>query len=504
MKKWLWGLFASLLLVALIAGVFSAAKIGKAASIDEDFQIEGNVLFKYYGEDELCIVPDSVKKISSAAFEGNEFIKRIVLPDNLEEIEYNAFAEMPNLERVIIPDSVTRIGSSSFANCPKLSSVYIGKSLTEMGACPFAGCVSLNEVEINDLNENFTCVDGVIYSSNRRILYEMLPGRQRNYFVFPDTVVSISPYAFWGCDKLMYVTASDSLKVVPAYAFSKADNLLSVSLSFNTTEIDMKAFENCSKLVQVYIPDSCNSIHSTSFDGCVSLSIYTVVGTFAEDYADENGIPVVYEPIYDLNMATIAREKDAELELLKKQEAQNPVYDPSSDDSIAYTYIVNNQAVILMDPSKMEVCDGLDYQRDGGVDYNSVLRESIEDGSIPENLFYLKSDIEEIEIPSDVTDIGKFSFARTGLKKIVIPEGVENIGLGAFYHCEDLTDVVIPDSVKNIECNAFEKTSWINDWYENGESDYLIVGDGVLLAYKGDKESFIMPENVKYVSCEIE
>ena len=40
------------------------------------------------------------------------------------------------------------------------------------------------------------------------------------------------------------------------------------------------------------------------------------------------------------------------------------------------------------------------------------------------------------------------------------------------------------------------------DWYENGESDYLIVGDGVLLAYKGEEEDFVLPANVKYVACE--
>ena len=67
-----------------------------------------------------------------------------------------------------------------------------------------------------------------------------------------------------------------------------------------------------------------------------------------------------------------------------------------------------------------------------------------------------------------------------------------------------LAEVVIPSSVKVIEKNAFDKTLWLEDWYANSPDDYLIVGDGVLLAYKGDKDSFVMPENVKYVSCDIE
>ena len=34
--------------------------------------------------------------------------------------------------------------------------------------------------------------------------------------------------------------------------------------------------------------------------------------------------------------------------------------------------------------------------------------------------------------------------------------------------------------------------------------DYLIVGDGILIAYKGKKEDYVRPENVKSVSCDIE
>ncbi len=504
MKKWLIGIICSLIAILTTAFILSSAIKSNAVSLDEQFQIEGENLVKYYGQDEVCVIPDKVKAISASAFEGNEFVKRVKMPDGLETIEYNAFSGMPNLERVVIPDSVTRIGSSAFADCPKLTSVYLGKNIAELGACPFAGCTSLQTVELNEYNENLTCVDGVIYSSDRKILYEMLPGREKEYFIFPDIVNSISPYAFWGCDKLMYVTASDSLENIGAYAFSNAESLLSISLSFNTKEIGMKAFENCQKLVQVYIPDSCKAIHDTAFDGCKTLSIYTNLGTDAEKYANEKSIPVIYKPIYDLNMATVSREKELELEKIKKHEAENPpAYDPSKDNPTAYTYVVDDRAVILMDPEKLEVYSGSSTKASGS-DYDSVLKESLVDGKIPENLFYMKKELSKIDLPEDFTEIGKFSFARTGISEIIIPDGVEKIDFGAFYHCDNLMTVSIPDSVKIIEKNAFAKTLWLDDWYENGDSDYLIVGDGVLLAYKGDKESFVMPENVKYVSCDID
>lgn len=503
MKKRL--LIASSLLLACLTlfVVLAAVDRSKALSVNENFQIDGTVLMKYYGNDEVCVIPDSVTEIGSGAFEGNGYVKRIIFNDKLEKIDYNAFAEMPLLERVVLPDSVNFIGSSSFANCPNLTSFYMGKGVSEIGNCPFAGCNNLTDLQINDNNEYFTVIDSVLYSADRTVLCEMLPGRDKTYYICPETVSYVKPYALWGCDSLLYVTLSDNLVTIGAYAFSNVPSMKAVSLSFNSREISMKAFENCKSLEQIYIPDSLYKIHETAFDGCDSLAIYAFEGSFGANYAIENDIKVIYSPIYDLNIAALVREEQAKEEAEARKEANNKEELPPVDiakDSIGATIVVNNEAVVLMDPEKMAVIDGADFKSG----YNNLLRNSILDNRIPDNLFYLKTDLKEINIPGIVKTIGEFSFSRSGLESIYIPEGVETIKKGAFYHCDNLKEVVIPSTVTVIEKNAFDKTPWLENWYETSEDDYLIVGDGVLLAYKGDKDSFVMPENVKYVSCDIE
>ncbi|MBP5564508.1 MAG: leucine-rich repeat protein, partial [Lachnospiraceae bacterium] len=299
-------LISSVLVLGIIIAMLSVNKI-KAESISEDFQMDKTTLVKYLGSDEVCVIPKSTKKIATGAFEGNSSVSRVVLPDGLEEIEYNAFAEMSNLERVVLPDSVTKLGASTFANCEKLSSFYIGKNLNEIGSCIFAGCDNLSTVEVSDDNKYITCVDGVLYSADRSVLYEMLPGRSKNFYVFPDTVSAISPYAFWGCNNLEFVNVSDNVLVLPPYAFSGARSLVSVTLSFNTTEIKMKAFENCSALMQVYIPDSVKEISDSAFDGCPNVSILTTPLSYAESYADEKGIDTIDSPKYDIKKANLLR-----------------------------------------------------------------------------------------------------------------------------------------------------------------------------------------------------
>ena len=505
-------IFIILIFTAILSlGIALSSVIkGKAVSISEDFQMDKNTLVKYYGTDETCIIPEGTKVIASAAFEGNSNIKKVVIPKSVEEIGYNAFAEMSNLERIIIPDSVSKIGASAFANCEKLTTVYLGSNVSEIGSCPFAGCISLKEIEVSENNKYLTCVDDVLYSADRKVLYEMIPGREKNFYVFPDTVSAISPYAFWGCDNLEHTIVSDNVLVIPPYAFSGAKGLKSVTLSFNTKEISLKAFENCESLEQVYVPDSITFINDSAFDGCPKVSIYATALSTGETYALNKDIKVIYEPIYDLNYATTIRNQYAkeQSEKAKKaaEEEEEKFFDISKDDSLGAAIVVNDQAVVLMDPHKIQLATPSDKQ-DSNVseaDFNFILNSNMENHVIPENLFYLKSDLTEITIPEDTKYIGKFSFARTGLKSVTIPDGVRSIGFGAFYHCDDLKDVVIPDSVTEIEPQAFEKTAWLEDWYENGESDYLIVGDGILIAYKGDPDEYVKPENVKSVSCDIE
>lgn len=516
-KRYFFAIITALSLVLVCTFALSSFLSGKATGVSEDFQMDGTTLAKYLGAEETVIIPKDTKVIAPAAFEGNNYVKKVVLPDGLEEIGYNSFAEMDNLERIIIPSSVTKLGASAFANCTNLSSAFIGSGVNQIGSSIFAGCDKLTNLEVSDDSKYLTSLDGVLYSADRTVLYEMLPSREKNFFVFPETVVTISPYAFWNCNSLEHVIVSDKVIEIPPYSFSGAHGLKSVTLSFNTTSIGLKAFENCEKLEQIYIPDSVVSINNSAFDGCTKLSIYSNALSTGEKFATEKEINVIYQPKYDLNIASSLRtayaKEQSEKEAKKQEKEEEKFFDISKDDSLGAAIIVNSQAVVLMDPEalKLSAANKENPETNDNVEaldvidnYDTLLEKSLDHNIIPENLFYLKSDLTEITIPENAKYIGKFSFARSGLKKVVIPDNVYSIGFGAFYHCDDLAEVVIPDTVSQIEPQAFEKTAWLEDWYENGESDYLIVGDGILIAYKGSKEDYVRPDNVKSVACDIE
>lgn len=201
-----------------------------------------------------------------------------------------------------------------------------------------------------------------------------------------------------------------------------------------------------------------------------------------------------------------------------------------SDEDVLYTIntsaggnlgmvpIVNGNAVVLMDGGS-----GVTYQGEYVPEEQSALQSKVNEvtasasstGKIGAGAFYREAMLKDFTFPEGVDAVEKFAFARSNLQSVAIPEGVTSIGYGAFYHCDSLTDVTIPDTVTTIEENAFSHTPWLENWMVAGtgtaseepagdgnmadEGDFLIVGDGILLAYRGADADPELPAEVKSV-----
>ena len=64
----------------------------------------------------------------------------------------------------------------------------------------------------------------------------------------------------------------------------------------NVTTIGIRAFANNRELMRVYIPSSVTSIGADAFSGCSDFIIICVQGSFADEWAQANGYPAVYNP----------------------------------------------------------------------------------------------------------------------------------------------------------------------------------------------------------------
>lgn len=493
-------------------------------SNNNGFMMDGNKLVKYTGTATSVSVPNGVKVIGAEAFADCSNLSYVTFPDTLERIENGAFSGCRYLNRIIIPEGCESIGNGAFADCKKLSSVVLPASLTEMGTSVFAGCDELKTINIEKGNSNFICEDGVLYNDDRTVIYQVLAGREKNTYVMPNTVEEIKKYAFWGCSNLEEVGVSSYLKQIDDYAFSNASGLKSLTLPYSVRSIGTKAFEDCRNLTDITIPVSVTKIDPTAFDGCYRLHIIadegTVAAEFYEEFENNPASRIEYEESVSSNSNPhwIADQPEEETETKRESkvnvsDVDNYVeWDVDSPGVLGRTKVVSRQAVVLMDSSSGTVYGGSDGKtvNSGTESGNGEQSDSSENGNeqkvidgtdIVYKAFYMDEDLLSFTIPAGVERIGDFAFARSGLTSIRIPNGVTTIGNGAFYHCDSLVSVSVPNTVTEIEPDAFTHSKWLDNWYAGPDvNDFLVVGDGILLAYKGTESMVTLPSNVKSIA----
>ena len=502
-----------------------------------DFQMNGTTLVKYTGTAENVSISNSVEKIEAEAFAGSDTVKSVTIGSSVKSIGKGAFEGCSALQSVSIPDSVEEIGQAAFADCPSLNNIRVGRGLRTMGNGVFAGDISLANVSFSSSNPYFICDDGAIYNKDGYdTLYALLAGRSGATYTMPSSVKKILPYSFWGDRKLEGVIISDNVSEISAYAFSNCANLKDVNIPYSVRSINIKAFEDCVRLRNITIPTSVNSIHSTAFDGCTRLTIDAPAGSVAKDYADHLVLEDIEVAEYEDTPLDTINDADSEPEEAKEEEETlvvdyyhevthiNPLESAEDNSVKGKSRIVGNEVFVIMDNASSAVnaggdgtggrvtLEGIAFGETGETipsissapavkGDSSFPKYEIIDNKIIANQAYYNDERTSIEIPDTITEIGEFAFARSAVTDAVIPDGAEKIGYAAFYHCNDLTNVVIPDSVTEIEAAAFDKTPWLQNWEQNGSGDFLIVGDGILLAYRGSNSVVTIPDNVKTIGA---
>ena len=121
--------------------------------------------------------------------------------------------------------------------------------------------------------------------------------------------------------------------------------------------------------------------------------------------------------------------------------------------------------------------DMIDHFNQGENEYHWKIKKIIiEEGieNIGSWMFASMSELEEVEVPNSITRIGKRAFSGTNLYKwngsetVVLPSGIDKIEEGTFDYCR-FKSVVIPSNVKDIQRGAFYDCRDLENVYiENG------------------------------------
>ena len=384
-------------------------------------------------------MPNSIKEIGDWAFHGCSSLQMIDLSKTkISSIGDSMFWSCANLTEVKLPDSIKVIAKSSFAYCGKLGKINFPEGLRYIGDSAFDHTSALNTVELPE---------SLRYIGSGAFGYSGLKGT----LIIPAGIANLQSYTFEICPGLSVVKITDGTKYINSYALDLRDRLGGAS---------HKTY---------FIPPSVDYFNDTSLTCAEEHTIYGIKGSFASNATkikeEWKFQEVAYNSkvVFDASGGTVS---ETSKELVKGQ-GFGLLPTPKlagwtfkgwySDDKFkrknVSTTIVNKDSYTLYAKWEKVQKTELVYQ---GEDSDFVIKDGV--------LKKYQGNEPVVIIPDTVKEIGYGAFEKDKtVLKVIMPDSVEKMENAVFNECENLMEIRFSHSLKEIpahtcsNCFALEK-----------------------------------------------
>ena len=256
-------------------------------------------------------IPDTVTKIEEFAFAECGNLESVSLPDNVNQIGEYVFAKT-GIKEINIPDTVTIIRDHTFKNCTALKTINWSKSITDIQSYAFENCDALTKLAIPNTVTNIG--EGAFYECGG-LSAIAVPNSVKNLgsrafencdalakVSISDSVTSMGEKAFYDCDALTDVKLGTGITQIPTSCFEHCDALPSVVLPYRVSKVGDNAFKNCVALTEITIPRATTTISTSAFSYPAKMTVYGISGTYAETFANQQGMKFVNKAVKATNV----------------------------------------------------------------------------------------------------------------------------------------------------------------------------------------------------------
>ena len=190
--------------------------------------------------------------------------KSYTVNDKVTAIGSSAFSNCFYLEEINLGNGVRKLGVAAFENCTSIQSITIPKNVQKIGYNVAYFCDKLAAYHVDEQNENYCDIDGVLYTKDKSKLV-IYPKAKK----LTDQIYTVDP----------------ACKEIEGMAFDYAAGLKEIKLPDGLTTIGRYAFLCCEQLEKLQIPETVTTIKG-ALDHITNLRYLYLCGDVPEDFVE--------------------------------------------------------------------------------------------------------------------------------------------------------------------------------------------------------------------------
>lgn len=249
--------------------------------------------------------------------------------------------------------------------------------------------------------------------------------------VLPAALTRIGEMAFSGCSHIERIVIPGGVVRVGTLAFAKCQDLRRVRIEPGVQGLGPSCFSKCGRLTRVDIPASVTALGGGVFFGCGrQLTLYGAAGSFAEKYAQFNGLTFDSESWREDEELVLTENEDGTLTVAGARQERVTALDIPSE--------LCGRRIVAIAP-KAFFANG------------TLERVSIGGGvrTIGESAFFGCRSLLSLSLERGLEHIGDSAFAGCeGLSQVTFPWGTSSVGRMAFFGCTRLSFVKMPTTTR--------------------------------------------------------
>ena len=481
------------------SSVFYYCESLRSIKLPEGFKrINGSSNFNYSGLEEM-VFPESMEFVADDTFQYTENLKKVTFQSAMTWKTSNSYGDIfsySSVEEVILSDKMTTLSPNMFDNAKQLRIVsyndYVIKNQADYeagfeNALPpqvtvapyelFNNCESLKSMDMSNITSY------AFYSSSSTGNYNgVFSGcTSLEEVTLNSTLDAIPGKMFLNCTSLASIDLPDSLAFLGRQETFKNTGLVSIKIpagvkGFGNTADSCSAtqtvrlFENCAYLTTIIMPASMTDfeIGGYVFTGCTALKTIK---------AGENGEDNVLPGVTLVGQYAFTGCAIESLDLPDVDTVGTYAFGVKSADFSKGTYATKLQSISMPKLTTFNT-----YLFSYATELSQVtLGDDAE--ALSNYMFNGCASLETITLPSKLTFLGTYTFRNSGLKNIVIPDGVKHIGSSkgsaaaagtkayVFQNCAQLTSVTLPAGLMTLGAYVFDGCSSLSALTYSGNAD---------------------------------